>query len=137
MSRRMGSSCRGWISVICESAPIGLCVAILIYIPRLLIAPQSTRPVVQQVRLRQTTAQVEAPTVRKGDGKLEAVQVRKDAQVCTPPETKPLQWSDVIPPLLRSRDQVQSKLDKVDLEEARHGPMKVFGYHADNIVDSL
>jgi cytosine/adenosine deaminase-related metal-dependent hydrolase len=72
---------------------------------------------------------------RKRDGKLVSVLVDKKAQEYA--GTDILEWSDVARNLLKSRTEIQKKVDKLDLAEAR---TKLIGrYHINeaDIVDSL
>ena len=75
--------------------------------------------------------------VRKRNGQLEPVQVDQDTQTLAGTQTSQLQWSDVVKPLLASRDRIQSKIDKIDLRAAKKDALKMFGYDESLVVDSV
>ena len=75
--------------------------------------------------------------VRKRDGRLEPVSVCPEAQVYAGAGRSSLQWADVVKPLLKSRDAIQGRLEKIDFDEAKRAALKVFGYDESSIVDSI
>lgn len=75
--------------------------------------------------------------VRKRDGKLEPVAVAQGAQAYAGAGQSSLRWADVVKPLLKSRDAIQGRLDKIDFVDAKRAAMKVFGYDESRIVESI
>ena len=75
--------------------------------------------------------------IRKKNGQFEPLQMDQNAQKLAGAQTPQLQWSDVVKPLLASRDKIQRKIDKTDLHTAKQDAMKVFGYDESLIVDSI
>ena len=83
--------------------------------------------------------------VRKRNGRLEPVPVTPEARVWTEASSTvsggegslSLKWSDVVKPLLKSRANLQNKMDKIDFVAAKRGAMKAFGMDESSIVESL
>lgn len=75
--------------------------------------------------------------IRKRDGKLEPVSVPAEAQGFVESGQTSLRWADVVKPLLLSRDMIQTKLDKIDFNEAKKSAMKAFGMDESLMVDSV
>ncbi|KAL6246344.1 hypothetical protein RBB50_006580 [Rhinocladiella similis] len=75
--------------------------------------------------------------VRKRDGKLDAVSVTPEARPYTGDQVSSLKWADVVKPLLKSRDKIQGKIEKTDLDTAKKIAMRLFGYDESMVVDSI
>jgi hypothetical protein len=54
-----------------------------------------------------------------------------------PGSSSRLKWSDVVRPVLASRDRLQERLDRIDLVEAKAAASKVFGYDDERLAASL
>ncbi len=80
---------------------------------------------------------------RKRDGRLEPVDLATATSVWPDKVLKgerhqrSLSWSDVVKPVLASRDRLQQRIDKIDLVEAKVAATRLFGYDDETLVASL
>ncbi|KIW24247.1 uncharacterized protein PV07_09975 [Cladophialophora immunda] len=73
--------------------------------------------------------------VRKRNGRLEPVHVTPELRSWTRPQSTLLYWEDVIKEVLKSRDALQDKLDKIDYPTAKKAAMQAFGMDESIVVD--
>ena len=74
--------------------------------------------------------------VRKKDGQLSPIQPDGSGAALFPISSASLRWPEVAERLLETRATLQAKINKIDLEEAKVGAMKAFGYDPSKIFDS-
>ncbi len=75
--------------------------------------------------------------IRKRDGQLSPIQHDESAEALCPISSAGLRWPGVAEKLLGTQTTLQAKIEKINLEEAKIGALKAFGYDLSKIVDSL
>lgn len=71
--------------------------------------------------------------IRKKDGKLASIEVDKRANNVV--GKKSLEWRDVASELLKSREEIQKKVDKLDMVDAKQAMTRTFGLDESKITD--